>query len=240
MSAQSISKVAMNLREDTALNEPAQTRVYETLRARIIAFDYVPGKRLSRPELAEQFQVSASPLREALQRLEQDGLVATFRQSRTVVTHIDPGLLKQAHFFRTGIECEVVNALASAPDAVALKKIAAIIRMQKVLVQDVDQIELFRNLDEDFHRELFEAAGQGTLHRTVINRSSQMARLRTLDLPRAGKLREVVEAHEAILDAIMAGERHAAADAMRAHLSGTIARFPEIMAQFPDYFVSAK
>lgn len=230
----------MSVREEIAPSEPAQFRVYETLRARIIAFEYVPGKRLSRPELAEQFQVSASPLREASQRLEQDGLVATFRQSRTVVTHIDPSLLKQSHFFRTGTECEVVNALAGTSDAAALKKIAAIIRMQKVLVQDIDQIEMFRKLDEDFHRELFEAAGQGALHRTVINHSSQMARLRTLDLPREGKLREVVEAHEVILDAILLGERHAAADAMRAHLSGTIARLPEIMAQYPDYFVSTK
>ena len=183
-------------------------------------------------------EAQISSLRAALQRLEQDGLVATVRQSRTVVTHIDPSLLKQAHFFRTGIECETVNVLASAPDAIALKKIGAIIRMQRVLVEGADQIDLFRKLDEDFHRELFEAAGQGTLHQTVINRSSSMARLRTLDLPSEGKLEAVVEAHQAILDAILAGDRLGAADAMRAHLSGTIARYPEIMAQFPEYFVS--
>lgn len=115
--------------EDVAPNEPAYRAGYQTLRARTIAFDHAPGTRLSRPALAERFGISASPLREALQRLEQEGLIATFRQSRTVVTHLDPTLLKQAHFFRTGIECEVVNALAGAPDAAALRKIAAIIRM---------------------------------------------------------------------------------------------------------------
>lgn len=208
------------------------------LRARIISLELPPGERLSRPDLAEQFGVSTSPLREAIQRLERDGFVATFRQSRTVVTHIDPGLLQQEHFLRTGIECEVVNALTAMPDKSALKKASAIIRMQRVLIEDSDQIDLFRKLDEDFHRELFAAAGQASLHMLETERSSQMARLRTLDLPSEGKLASVVEGHEAIIDAILSADRHAATDAMRTHLSGTIARLPQIKSQHPKYFAS--
>lgn len=217
---------------------PASSQVYETLRAQIISLELPPGERLSRSELAKQFNVSASPLREAIQRLERDGLVAIFRQSRTVVTSIDPGLLQQEHFLRTAVECEVVNALAAMPDKSVLKRASAIIRMQRVLIDDPEQIDLFRKLDEDFHRELFEAAGKGVLYLYATERTGQMARLRSLDLPSEGKLTSVVELHEAIVSTILSGDRCAATDAMRAHLSGTIARLPNIMSQYPEFFSS--
>ena len=219
-----------------APDRPASSLVYETLRARIISLELPPGERLSRPDLAVQFNISASPLREAIQRLERDGLVATFRQSRTVVTSLDPDLLRQEHFLRTAIECEVVNALAAMADKSALKKASAIIRMQRVLIDDPDQIDLFRKLDEDFHHELFQAAGQGALYLFASERTSQMARLRSLDLPSEGKLKSIVELHEAVLDTILSGDRYAATDAMRRHLSGTIARLPQIMSQNSKYF----
>ena len=231
---------AMSLRDLTghAPNQPASSMVYETLRAQIISLELPPGERLSRTGLAEKFGVSASPLREALQRLERDGLIATFRQSRTIVTSLDPALLQQEHFLRTAIECEVVNTLTAMPDKSVLSKASAIIRMQRVLIEDPDQIDLFRKLDEDFHRELFEAAGQGALYLFAAERTSQMARLRSLDLPSEGKLASIVELHEAIIAAIQSGDRHAATDTMRRHLSGTIARLPDIMAQHSGFFTT--
>ncbi len=219
-------------------NVPASVYVYESLRGKIIALDLPPGERLSRADLAEQYGVSASPLREALQRLEIDGLIATFRQSRTEVTHIDAESLRREHFLRTAIECEVVRTLAETPDEAALKKAGAILKLQQVLIDDPEQIDMFRKLDEDFHRELFAGAGQLALHASVTERSSQMARLRSIDLPSEGKSASVVKGHQAVLEAIASGDSHKATDAMRTHLSGTIRRLPEIMAQHPDYFRS--
>lgn len=215
---------------------PASAMVYETLRARIVALQLPPGARLSRPELAAAFGVSQSPVREALLQLEAVGLVATYRQSRTEVTLIDPAKLRQENFLRAGIECEVANALAALPDRSVLLKARGILKMQQALADDLRQIELFRQLDADFHRELFVAAGQEALHGLVADRSSQMARVRALDLPRISKMRSVIEGHAAVLDAIEAGDRHGASDAMRRHLSGSIERLPEIIAQRPDYF----
>ncbi len=215
---------------------PASSQIYETLRAQIISLELPPGERLSRSELSKKFNVSSSPLREAIQRLERDGLVATFRQSRTVVTSIDPDLLQREHFLRTAVECEVVNKLTAMANKTALKKAAAIIKMQRVLVDDPDQIDLFRQLDEDFHHELFEAAGEGALYLFATEKTSQMARLRSLDLPSEGKFASVVTLHEAIIDTILSGDRCAATDAMRAHLSGTISRLPDIMSQYAEFF----
>lgn len=224
---------------ETALRSahvPASSQVYEQLRAQIVTLALKPGTRLSRQDLAKAFGVSQSPVREAIQRLERVGLVVTYRQSRTEVTLIDQALLRQQHFLRCGIECEVVHRLSGLTDQSVLLKASGILRMQKVLADDLAQIELFRELDEDFHRELFLAAGQEALHELVVERSSQMARLRAIDMPRVEKLQSIVEGHAAVMDAIVRGDAHCATDAMRAHLSGTISRLPEIIKQAPQYF----
>lgn len=224
--------------ETPAINAhvPASARIYETLRARIVSLRLPPGTRFSRPELAASFGVSQSPVREALQQLEQVGLVASYRQSRTEVTRIDPSQLRHEQFLRAGIECEVVNRLAGLADKSALLKVRGILKMQEALAGDLDQIELFRDLDGEFHRELFAAAGQEALYGLVSDRSAQMARVRSLDLPRVSKMRSVIDGHAAVLAAIDAGDRHAASDAMRRHLSGTIERLPEIIAQHGEFF----
>lgn len=217
-------------------NVSSSTRVFLDLRARIVALKLPPGTILNRAELAEVFGVSQSPIREALLRLEEIDLVVSYRQSRTEVTRINPTRLKQENFLRTGLECEVVDQLSRRSDAVALTKAKGYLKIQEALVDDPTQIELFRELDENFHHALFVAAGQEALHALVTERSSQMARLRTLDLPRSSKLQSVLEGHQAVIDRIEAGDRHGAADAMRDHLSGTISRLPEIIDAHRAYF----
>lgn len=219
-----------------APNVTTSSKVYDELRARIVSLQLPPGSRLARQELAEAFGVSQSPVREAIQRLEQNGLVVSYRQSRTEVTMIDRARLRQEQFLRTGIECEVVNYLADRAGKLDLGKAAAILKMQRALADDLGQIDMFRQLDDSFHRELFAAADQLELHFLVVEKSSQMARLRSLDLPSIGKTQAVIQGHQQILDAVMAGDRSAAVDSMRQHLSGSIERIPTIVEQYPQFF----
>ena len=215
---------------------PASSKVYSELRTQIVSLRLPPGTRLARQELAETFGVSQSPVREAIQRLEQIGLVVSYRQSRTEVTLIDRTQLRQEHFLRSGVECEIVNHLAGQAGKLDFSKISAILKMQRALVDELDQVDMFRQLDDAIHRELIAAAEQVELHAFVVDRSSQMARLRTLDLPSTGKIRSVIDGHEQILGAIHAGDRMAATDCMRRHLSGSIGRMPETLEKYPQYF----
>lgn len=217
-------------------NVSASARVFHELRARIVALKLPPGTILNRAELAEAFGVSQSPIREAILKLEEIGLVVSYRQSRTEVTRLSPERLRQENFLRTGLECEVVDRLCRQARAADLTKAKGYLKMQEALVDDQNQIELFRELDESFHHALFVSAGQEAVHALVTERSSQMARLRTLDLPRSRKLHSVIEGHQAVIALIEAGDRHGAADAMRQHLSGTIGRLPEIMEAHHTFF----
>ncbi|MCB1493732.1 MAG: GntR family transcriptional regulator [Rhodobiaceae bacterium] len=217
-------------------NVSASARVFQELRARIVALKLPPGTILNRAELAEAFGVSQSPIREAIIRLEEIGLVVSYRQSRTEVTRINPERLKQENFLRTGLECEVVDRICRQGSAADLTKAKGYLKIQEALADDPNQIELFRELDESFHQALFAAAGQEAVHALVTERSSQMARLRMLDLPRNRKQHSVIEEHQAVIARIEAGDRHGAADAMRRHLSGTIGSLPDIMSANRAYF----
>ena len=86
--------------------------MFERLRDTIISLKLPPGSPLSRAALAEQFGVSSTPIRDALMRLDEEGLVEVFAQYATVVSRIDVGLAQQAHFLRQALELEIVRSLA--------------------------------------------------------------------------------------------------------------------------------
>ncbi|MHA6262304.1 GntR family transcriptional regulator [Arenibacterium sp. CAU 1754] len=214
----------------------APDRVYTALRERILSFDLPPGAVLSRNDIAREYGVSQTPVRDALQRLGQDGLVRIYPQSKTIVAPIDSRQLSETHFLRVAVETEVVRRLAADTDHTALKRSRGILKMQRALMEAGDQMDLFADLDRDFHRSLFEAVGMVSLHEMLTDRLGHLYRCQRLELPREGKARDIVEAHEAILNGIESGDPEKAASAVRAHLSGTISRVESIRAEYPDYF----
>ena len=86
--------------------------VFETLRQEIIALTLAPGTVLSRAELQDRFGLSSTPVRDALMRLQEEGLVDVFPQHATVVSPIDLEKARQGQFLRRSVELEIVRTLA--------------------------------------------------------------------------------------------------------------------------------
>src|SRR3954468_20319511 len=103
----------------------AAPQVFEHLREQIISMALSPGMVLSRAELATQYGISQTPVRDALMRLGEEGLVDIFPQHATGVTPIDIKLARQAHFLRRSVELEVVLTLAQAPDPALVSQLQA-------------------------------------------------------------------------------------------------------------------
>src|SRR5439155_22403038 len=91
----------------------AAPQVFERLRGMIISLALPPGSPLSRAELAAQFGVSSTPIRDALMRLVEEGLVDVFPQYATVVTQVDVRFAHQAHFLRQADELENLRGLGT-------------------------------------------------------------------------------------------------------------------------------
>jgi len=211
----------------------AAPQVFEWLREAIISLDLAPGTPLVRAELAERFDLSQTPVRDALMQLSQEGLVDIFPQHATLVSRIDLHSAEQAQFLRRAIELEVVRTLALAGDAGLHARLTSMVDVQAALASS--GAEEFIASDQAFHRAMYEAAGAPDLYELVRRRSGHLDRLRRLDLPTAGNAERVVRDHRRIVDALVSGDPDAAQAALRAHLSGTLGRVADIRLRHPEY-----
>ncbi|MEW5423313.1 GntR family transcriptional regulator [Amorphus sp. 3PC139-8] len=213
----------------------ASDQIHHALRERIVSLELKPGQNLSRGETAEFYGVSQTPVRDAMLKLEQDGLLVIYPQSKTEVSKIDVGQARETQFLRLSIELEVTRRLAALVDKAPLASTRQILSRQENALQDGD-LELFAQLDRRFHLSLCEATGVANLWRLVAARSGHIDRLRNLNLPEPGKTANIVFYHRQILEALEAGDKVAVEVAVREHLSGTLAAVEEIMARHPEYF----
>jgi DNA-binding GntR family transcriptional regulator len=211
----------------------AAPQVFEHLREQILSLELAPGTVLSRADLAAAYGLSQTPIRDALIKLGEEGLVDIFPQHATVVSRIDVSAATQAHFLRRAIESEIAATLATSPDAALVKRLRAQIDVQAALAGNARE---FIEADRGFHRLMYEAAGVPELFDLVRRRSGHVDRLRMLHLPTPGKERAIVRDHRAIVEAIAEGDAAAAQAAVRQHLSGTLGKVDEIRRRFDDYF----
>lgn len=218
------------------LRQPMVPQVYAALRAHIIDLRWRPGQFIAKAEAAAALGVSQSPVREALIRLEADGLVEIVPRSRTIVTFIDARHAAEAQFLRISIEVEVARTIANGRllDAEA-SEFAAILKRQEFFASQGD-LSGFAGCDNEFHARLCRLAGVGGLWTVAMARRSHIDRLRHLDLPSQGKVQAVLRDHQAILAALAAGDAARAETAIRTHLAGTIGRVERLRARHPEYF----
>ncbi|MBB5452255.1 DNA-binding GntR family transcriptional regulator [Paraburkholderia sp. Kb1A] len=200
----------------------------------ILSLELTPGTVLSRTELANRYGLSQTPVRDALMKLGEEGLVDIYPQHATVVSQINVTSALQAHFLRRSIELEVVRTLAEQRDATLIAELRLTIARQTEVL-DLKNYEQFSLLDQAFHRQMYEAAGVPQLWDLVRRLSGHIDRLRRLNLPVEGKTIAVVRDHTEIVDAIDKGDVEAAQAALRKHLSGTLSQIDQIRTSHPNF-----
>jgi GntR family transcriptional regulator, rspAB operon transcriptional repressor len=212
----------------------AAPQVFERLRGMIISLELPPGSPLSRAALATQFGVSSTPIRDALMRLEEEGLVDVFPQYATVVSRVDVRLAQQAHFLRQAVELEIVRMLALRSDETFAAELNATILRQQQFAKAGD-FEKFMAADNEFHAQLYAATDKQDIWLLVRSRSGHIDRLRRMHLPSPGKAQDIVRHHKLIAKAIAAGKPDEAQQYLRTHLSGTLSELARIRSRYPEY-----
>lgn len=214
----------------------ATERAYDEILRRILTLELPPGTYISRNDIAEQLEISKTPIREALQLLEQDKLVKIFPQSKTLVTKINIEEIKKSNFLRVAIETEVIKQMISNYDEKALKKLEKNIEKQKSVLNDFEKLFEFDELDKEFHSIMFESVGQEELNILLRSKMGHKKRANRLELPKNGKVTKLYEDHKNIYDAIKEKNQKKADTCMRAHLSRTISRIEDLKKEKPHFF----
>jgi GntR family transcriptional regulator, rspAB operon transcriptional repressor len=211
--------------------------VYEQLRTEILGLVLAPGVLISRADLQERFGLSSTPVRDALIRLGEDGLIDIVAQSATRVSLIDVSKARQSQFLRRALEQEAVETVSTSADRAVFHDLRALVDDQQSIAARGD-LAMFDDADREFHRRIFDAAGVIGLHDMFRRQSGHIDRIRLLHLPKPGRMQEIVADHEAILHAIRLGDPVAARQAVRDHLSRSLAYSPKLRELYPAYFRS--
>jgi DNA-binding GntR family transcriptional regulator len=211
----------------------ATVQVFEHLRAQIVSLALKPGTVLARPALCDYFQLSQSPIREALLRLEEERLVDIYPQHQTRVRAIDLAAARQAHFFRLSVELEIAWVLAREPRPELGKQLQDLVARQRACLEAGD-LENFTQIDMAFHKRMYEASELPDLWALMRSCSGNLDRLRRLHLPLNGKALSILQQHGQIARCIAPGDAAGAQRAVRHHLSGTLQALDVLRERFPD------
>jgi GntR family transcriptional regulator, rspAB operon transcriptional repressor len=213
----------------------ARDHVYAALRDAIVSAELEPGRRLSENELADMLGVSRTPVREALQRLRDERLVAIVPQLGTFVTLISPDAVADAAFVREALECSAIRLATERAGPRDLEELQANLAAQERSVEEGDT-EAFDALDEALHRTLCELSGRSIAWSLSRRANGHLDRVRRLSLPEPGYLGEMVAEHRTVVAAVAAGDPDAAEATLRHHLRMVLSSLPAIQAAHPHYF----
>ncbi|MBB3712219.1 DNA-binding GntR family transcriptional regulator [Limimaricola variabilis] len=194
---------------------PAQKDAYGLILDSIDEGIYRPGDRLVESELADRFGVSRTPVREALQRLETQGMLT--RDGRSlIVASLDHTQLAELYVVRGELEGLAARLAArhAAPEEVRVLR--DMLEADQALVNDPDALA---RANRRFHKQIHLASHNRFLVRQLDLVHRSMALLASTSLAAEGRGRGALEEHAAIVAAIEAGDGDAADRALRDHIS---------------------
>ena len=201
-------------------------RIYLILRDRICLLEYAPGSHISEEELAQEFEISRTPVRRVLARLESEGLVQSVHGVGTMVTDIDVEALQQVYHLRLELAL-LIGKLSPIPRTSAdLDRIRALIERCNAALREPDQRALVR-LNMDFFYELTAMTGNQPLREINERLYFQVARVVLKMMPQLGLVEEFIAFRnemEEVLAAAEIGDWDAIGHIRRAHISMSFRR----------------
>jgi DNA-binding GntR family transcriptional regulator len=223
------------LRLDGTRGTSIAEQVFRTLRFAIVTLKLNPATALSEQEIAGRLKVSRQPVREAFIKLSEIGLVRVLPQRGTFVEKISAKAVTDARFVREAVECAIARRASEGIAKSAVDNLRGIIAAQRKAARAGDE-EGFFVLDDAFHRALANAAECAYAWKVVEEAKGQMDRVRFLSIPDAMPTEVPIVQHQAILDAITAGDVAAADRAMKAHLREILKSLPLLARKFSGMF----
>lgn len=210
---------------------PLREQAYETIKSLILANELLPGERLTEEGLAAQFSISPTPIREALARLHQEGIVQIVAHKGAYVTPISRKDVHEIYQIRRALEPLAVKLSIEAIPAEELDRMEALFA---AVEEEVDRGERqsFLESDLEFHNLTVQYCSNQRLIQIIGNMTDQLVRIRAF-LGREPNLevRTSFEQHQQILAALRQRDAAQAVQLLQEHLTFAeqriAARLPE-------------
>lgn len=218
-------------------SKPLASQVYGVLRYSIIEMSIEPGKLIPEREVCELLSVSRTPLREALLRLAEEGLVHIVPNSGTYVSKIDLNSVFEGQLVRRALEKETVRIATLQLSQESRSQLDISMFTQRRLAADQD-LAAFYEADEEFHKLICNIGTSDRVWRIIHSAKAQLDRVRRLAFPLPNHMDVVLEEHTTIVAALKAGDSTSAEKAIDRHLNRVIETVRQLVDNNPDLFTS--
>ncbi|MEE3420732.1 MAG: GntR family transcriptional regulator [Lachnospiraceae bacterium] len=199
---------------------PLRDVVFVTLRREILRGDLKPGERLMEIDLANKLGVSRTPIREAIRKLEHEGLVVMIPRRGAHVADITQQELEDVLEIRLSLE---VLAIEKACSRMTEKDIRALKQAEAEFAELVERgevdLERLGEADERFHGVIYEGTGNRRLIQILNNLREQMYRFRVEYLKQESVRKTLVDEHDSIIRALQARDKDQAVALTRNHIN---------------------
>lgn len=196
---------------------PLRDLVSEHIRQAIISGIFHPGERLMEIQLAEEMGVSRTPVREAIRKLELEGLVVMIPRRGTYVANISIKDINEVYEVRTALD---VLAAGLAAERINEDELEMMQRLLVEIGQNIEEgnIEKIVEIDTAFHDILYQASRNERLVSIISNLREQITSLRGRSMMYPGRLAKTLEEHRSIVDSIAKRDSEKAQRAVRVHM----------------------
>lgn len=208
-------------------NQPLKEQAYQALRKAILSGELTPGQRLVEAHLARTLEISRTPIREAIQRLQQEALVTTNSDNGLQISTFSAEDAMQLYECRLALEQVSVTAACHNAKTAQLQKLHRIVQQAEKLV-DTKSSPLLNfqllDLDYQFHRLLAEISGNLWLRSMLEQVFDKMMLLRIQTIQQNQNVLEIRTEHYRVYEAVAQRDPKAAAEAIQSHLMAAQAR----------------
>lgn len=217
---------------DTNIRDDA----YNQIKYKIIHFHYLPGQKISEKMISTSLDLGRTPVREALIRIEREGLIEVVPQSGTYVTIINMEAAKSGRFVRECIEPNVMMEAMTHMSQDHLLNLMKNIAEQEETVR-LAQTDRFFDLDQAFHCDFYKTANRQDVWDWLQLNNIQLNRFRRLRLKVPGlNWKTLLDQHHQILKAIRKQDVDNLSYLIHSHLHLMLLEKDAVAQHFPAYF----
>lgn len=192
-------------------------QIYQDLWQKIINFDLFPGSRITETELAEEYKISRTPIREVLKRLEVEGLVTIRPKQGCFVRPVDIDLISDYYTMRVALEAMAVELAVANMGDEELQALAEIWKPENARKYRND-LEHIKEIEENFHMSIAEGSGNPVLRDYLADVNNRIRPIRLLGFPDDKSIVDTYAEHYEIITLIQQRDVERAKAAMIAHI----------------------
>ena len=207
---------------------------FRVIRENIIKLVLKPGTMLSEQDLADELELSRTPVHEALQELSKSKIVEVFPQKGSLVSLINLELVEEAVFVRATLESAITQQAAKAATEEDIKYLKENLELQEFLLKQ-NNVDKFMEMDNAFHEKMYAITNKMQCYYMVKAMNIHHDRFRELRVQGADRA-PIIAHHKQILQAICDHDGNAAQKYTYEHITRTRIDAEEIRRKYPDYF----